>query len=68
MGNGNIVPTEEVKKLMASPHIFLDVRGKGEIEAEKLPRDFVHCPCSRDDASQLRERASEILPDKNGMY
>ena len=30
-----------------------------------LPRDYVHCPVTMGDTSQLASRAAELLPDKS---
>jgi hypothetical protein len=64
---------DDVKAVIANNegnYVFLDVRGEDEIAAQAFEdscgTEVLNVPCSRDDASLLGSKASDILPDKNG--
>mmetsp|Transcript_32166 Transcript_32166/g.36573 ORF Transcript_32166/g.36573 Transcript_32166/m.36573 type:complete len:124 (+) Transcript_32166:134-505(+) len=63
---------EEILELVsASDATFLDVRTKGEVDKEpfsKVTTEYtvVHLPCTMNDATELTEKAAELLPNKDG--
>jgi len=62
--------SEGVKNVLATHGqnaVFLDVRSEAEVAAKSLEgqaQEVLFVPCTRDDASMLKSKAGEILPDK----
>ena len=60
---------DEVKEIAKKENtVFLDVRSEAEVAEATLQGygEVIYVPCTRDDASLLKEKANELLPDKNG--
>mmetsp|Transcript_6105 Transcript_6105/g.7750 ORF Transcript_6105/g.7750 Transcript_6105/m.7750 type:complete len:119 (+) Transcript_6105:712-1068(+) len=59
---------QEVKSISVQTNVvFLDVRSESEVAESAFAfqgREVLNVPCSRDDASLLQSKASEILKDK----